>query len=524
MELCEGNTVGIDLGTAYSTLAYLDDDGNPTVVRNAGGSELTSSVIVLGSDGKAHIGPKDLSMAENPNCVIMAIKRQMGNSNYFTMYRGRRLNAEFLSALILKKLKQDAERQIGPVANAVITVPHYFNDPKRKATLNAGRIAGLNVLDIINEPTAATLAYAWSTGELGRKEVLRAERTVLVYDLGGGTLDVTVVKYSPVHFTVVATDGDTFLGGLDWTNRIVDYVAERFQRAYHIDPRDDPHVHLGLFDRCDAAKRTLSTEQETFVRVAHEGHSLSVRLKRTEFEKMTADLLQRTQDTTEIVLNDAGVHAVDLDEILLVGGSTYMPMVAEMILNLCGQYPSAVLNPQLAVAQGAAIHAAILEARHSGGSGRMAEAVNRRLKSVTKTDVNSHSLGVELTDKYDPSRKHNHIMIPRNSRLPYEAQQRFVTNLANPQGIRIRLLEGEVSNVDACTTVGDFRVANLPQDLPAGSPVEVTYRYDARRHIHVTARELTGNSQASVEIVWESGLNNHDLNVFQRLAEEYHVE
>ena len=524
MKLLDGQTVGIDLGTAYSAVARLDERGHPAVIENAAGQPITPSVIVLGAGGRLQVGPSGPLDVDDPERVVVAIKREMGNPHYVKVHEGRQLTPEFLSAMILKKLKQDAEARIGTIANAVITVPYYFSDACRRATMNAGSIAGLNVIDIINEPTAATLTYAWLQGELGRRDLAQQEKTILVYDLGGGTFDVTVVRYTPTRFTVVSTDGDSYLGGLDWTQRLLDHVAQRFQEKFGVDPRQDPLARLRLTDECEQAKREVSRSVRTLMNVAYRGRSLAVSLTRSELERLTADLLQRTRDTTELVLELGGVDPQSLDEVLLVGGSTYMPAVQEMLRQVCGREPSHALCPDLAVAQGAAIHAAILEARATGGRGRMGEAVRNRLRNVSAVDVNSHSLGVEITDPQEPARRRNHIMIPRNSPLPSEVRQRFVTTLTNPQGIRIRLLEGEAADPLACTFVGEFRVTNLPPNLPAGTPVEVTYRYDASRRIHVSARELRGNTEASVRIVWESALSDTALNTFRALADAYHVE
>ena len=218
MKFVEGHTVGVDLGTTYSAIAQLDSDGQPISLKNTDGRSITPSVVLLGEEGRVVVGPsfERTAIEDDPSRIIEAVKRHMGDDNFYVVYQEKKLTAEFLSALILKKMKQDAEKEIGPIANAVITVPYYFNDVRRKATQDAGRIAGLNVIDIINEPTAATLAYAWKRDELGNPDAMPdGDRTILVYDLGGGTFDVTIVRYSPTQFRVLATDGDVMLGGLD---------------------------------------------------------------------------------------------------------------------------------------------------------------------------------------------------------------------------------------------------------------------------------------------------------------------
>ncbi len=525
MQILEGNTVGIDLGTTYSAIARLDEDGNPVSLKNSDERTITPSVVLLGEDGKVIVGPSSERLSiENPKNIVEAIKRQMGNKDFFVVYQQKKLTPEFISALILKKMKQDAEKEIGPIANAVVTVPYYFNDVRRKATQDAGRIAGLNVIDIINEPTAATLAYAWNMNELGRTDLGSLEKTILVYDLGGGTFDVTVVRYTPTQFRVLATDGDVMLGGLDWSRRLVDHIAEQFQQKFQADPREDPETMMTMTQECEEAKRRLSEKAQTPVSVYYKGKTLTVALTRGDFERMTSDLMQRTRDTTELVMQQAGVGRGELDEVVLVGGSTYMPVVETMLKDITGSVPSRKVVPEEAVAQGAAIHAAILEAKATGGETRMSKGVIARLRSVSATDVNSHSLGVKISDPGDKSRKINHIMIPKNTALPHKVSQRFATNAPNQQRVHVCVLEGEATDPDACTTIGDFRIFNLPPNLPAGSPVEITYAYDKNGRIHASARELTGNVEASTEIVRDSGLDTAGVSSFEKLASDYKVE
>ena len=525
MKFLEGHTVGIDLGTTYSAIAMLDHDGNPKVLQNADGRDITPSVVLLDED-RVVVGPsfERISVA-NPESIVEAIKREMGNKNFYVVYQNKKLTPEFISALILKKMKQDAEKIIGPIANAVITVPYYFNDVRRKATQDAGRIAGLNVIDIINEPTAATLAYAWSKGELGRADLKAEERTILVYDLGGGTFDVTVVRYTPTSFRVLATDGDVMLGGLDWSKRLSDHLVEQFKRKFGVDPSEDPETMLTFHQEAEDAKRDLSSKMQVPISVYYKGNTLSVSLTRTEYERMTADLLQRTKDTTELVLQQSGVAPGTLDELVLVGGSTYMPVVEQMLREVCQREPSRALAPERAVAEGAAIHAAILQARNGVNTGGIVDVVQKRLNSVKTTDVNSHSLGIKISDPKDKTRKINHIMIPKNSPIPHNVKQRFGTNTDGQQRIHVEILEGDAIDPAACELIGDFRITNLPQSLPKGSPIEITYSYDGSGRISATAKELTGNNQASAEIVRDSGLNEGQItDALSTLQNEYDVE
>ena len=510
MKFLEGKTVGIDLGTTYSALAYLDDNGEPGVVNNADGRAITPSVVLLDED-KVVVGPsfERISVAD-PTQIVEAIKREMGNKDYHVVYKDKKLAPEFVSALILRKMKQDAETVIGPIANAVITVPYYFNDVRRKATQDAGRIAGLNVVDIINEPTAATLAYAWGKKVLGRTDKADEEKTILVYDLGGGTFDVTVVRYTPTSFRVLATDGDVMLGGLDWSKRLAEHLVEQFKQKFDLDPSTSPETMMTFNQEAEDAKRDLSQDGSVQISVYFEGKTLAVQLTRPEFERMTADLLQRTKDTTELVMQQAGVKRGSLDEVILVGGSTYMPVVEQMLREVTGHEPSQELLPERAVAEGAAIHGAILQAR-SGDTAQVPDAVLQRLKNVRTSDVNSHSLGIKISDPADKSRKINHVMIPRNTPVPHEVNQRFGTNSDGQQRIHVEILEGDAVDPAACQLIGDFRVFNLPSSLPKGSPISITYAYDSSGRIHASATELTGNNEASTEIVRDGGLDDGDV-------------
>ncbi len=524
MKFLEGKTVGIDLGTTYSAIAYLDDEGEPTVINNADGRPITPSVVLL-DDDRVVVGPsfERISVA-SPDQIVEAIKREMGNKDFHVVYQNKKLTPEFVSALILKKMKQDAEQSIGPISNAVITVPYYFNDVRRKATQDAGRIAGLNVVDIINEPTAATLAYAWQKGELGRADLKADERTILVYDLGGGTFDVTVVRYTPTSFRVLATDGDVMLGGLDWSRRLAEHLIEQFKQKFNEDPSSDPEAMLAFHQESEDAKRDLSEKSQVPVSVYFKGKTLSVSLTRAEFERMTADLLHRTKDTTELVMQQAGVKAGLLDEVILVGGSTLMPVVEQMLREVTGREPSRELMPERAVAEGAAIHAAILQARTPDGAG-VAEAVRKRLNCVKTSDVNSHSLGIKISDPSDKSRKINHIMIPKNTPVPHSVNQRFGTNVAGQQRVHVEILEGDAVDPAACELIGDFRVFNLPASLPKGSPIEITYAYDSSGRINASAKEVTGNNEASAEIVRDGGMNEDEIgDAFDVLTDEYDIE
>jgi len=525
MHFEEGQTVGIDLGTTFSAVARLDEDGRPVALPNDNEEMETASLIVLLSSGHVVVGANRARAAmEAPDRVVERIKRQMGAGDYSRVFDGRPITPEFLSALILKKLRQDCEKKIGRIGNAVITVPYYFNDVRRKATQDAGRIAGLNVIDIINEPAAATLTYAWHRGELGAVETRGGKpRKVLVYDLGGGTFDVTVVQYTPTHFRVLATDGDVELGGIDWSERLVDHVAKEFAARHGRDPRRSPTTLQVLRNECDAAKIRLSGQPQTDIPCRHGDRALTVSVTREQFESMTADLLQRTADTTELVLEQAGVAAEELDGLVMVGGSTLMPQVPRMVEKLIGRKPYTGISPQTAVAQGAAIHAAILEVKHRGQESQLADKVRKMLGSIRQENVNSHGLGIVLTDP-ESGAKHNYVMIRRNSRLPVEVQQVFQTNHDGQRRVSVEVLEGDAPDPSACSPLGACQIVGLPRDLPAGSKVRVAYAFDEAGRISVHAEDQTGGKHASIEIERRGGLSQREVDAYTELASQYKVE
>ncbi|MEZ6148409.1 MAG: Hsp70 family protein, partial [Planctomycetaceae bacterium] len=340
----------------------------------------------------------------------------------------------------------------------------------------------------------------------------------------GGTFDVTVVRYTPTSFRVLATDGDVMLGGLDWSRRLVDHVAEQFEKKFGEDPRTDPETMMTMTQDCEQAKRNLSASAQTPVNVYFKGNSLTVSLSRGEFERLTSDLMQRTRDTTELVMQQAGVNPGEFDDVILVGGSTYMPVVESMLRDVTGNEPTRKVIPEEAVAQGAAIHAAILQAKEAGMENQMTKGVIKRLQAVSTVDVNSHSLGVKISDPNNREQKINHIMIPKNTGLPYKVTQRFVTNSPNQQRIHVCVLEGDATDPDACTTIGDFRIFDLPPNLPAGSPVEISYEYDKNGRISASATELTANKEANIEILRDQGLDVDGVDAFEKLAQGYTVE
>jgi molecular chaperone DnaK len=493
--------IGIDLGTTFCAVATLDERGRPVTVPNRDGDVLTPSAIFLAPDGSAVIGQSALDMQlEQPERVAALVKRRMGLPDFGHDVAGRHFRPETLSAVILKKLALDSELALGPLDGCVITVPAYFDDTRRKATMDAGKIAGLNVLDIIDEPSAAALAYS-----VQGNGALESARTVLVYDLGGGTFDVTLVKLGRKRFQVLAIEGDVRLGGKDWDDRLADWAADRFRREHGADPRDDPQSAAMLQAAAERAKRALSKVEQASVTVAHDGHRLTLPVSRVEFETLTRDLLVRTRLTTQQVLAQAGLSWSQVDKVLMVGGSTHMPATGRMLAELTGQEPDRSLAVSEVVARGAAVHAGIRAAR--ANRERQATAATD-LADVVEISVNAHSLGVEARKGEE---RINHKLVAKNTQLPAVAEQVYFTVADNQTRVRVRILQGEAHQAEACIPVGECWIDGLPPNLPKGSPVRVRCGVAANGRIEVTATDLASGRAATAAIHRPGGLTDDQL-------------
>ena len=506
--------VGIDLGTTYCAIATLDDKGQAITLPNRDGDMLTPSAVLITEDG-AVVGQAARDVAlEQPDQVATLIKRRMGYPTYGRPVAGREFRPETLAAIILRKLVQDAELRLGPVRKAVITVPAYFDDSRRKATKDAGRIAGLEVLDIIDEPTAAALAYFSQprpgATPSGPELALSNERqTVLVYDLGGGTFDVTLVRLSHRRFEAVGIEGDVRLGGKDWDDRIVDHVAEQFQRQHGTDPRTDPVARAALGAAAERAKRTLSKLPQATISCTHAGRMLTLTLTRAEFENLTRDLLTRTRLTTQQVLRQAKVGWEQVDRVLLVGGSTHMPMTGRLLQELSGKVPDNSLAVSEVVARGAAIHAGITAARAGGEDGLMLDSeVREALGQIVEINVNSHSLGIEVKRGEE---RLNDILINKNTQLPTAASRVYRTVVENQQRVRVKVLQGEAHQADACISIGECWIEGLPPHLPRASPIQVRCGCGSNGLIDVMALDMTSGKMARAEIHRSSGLSDEEI-------------
>lgn len=505
--------VGIDLGTTYSVVASLDEDGRPQTIVNAEGDTTTPSVVLFDESGPI-VGKEAVKAATlEPDRVASFAKRDMGMPSYTGILAGEKLPPEVIQAIVLKKLREDAEAMIGPFDKCVVTVPAYFNEPCRKATQDSGRLAGLDVIDIINEPTAAAIAYGIKHGFLSAEGKAHETERVLVYDLGGGTFDVTLMEIDGKHYNTVATAGDAHLGGIDWDSRLIDFIAEKFIEKYDVDPREDVTGSRRLAKEAEDAKRALTARPEFTIGFEHHGQGLRVRVTREEFETMSADLLERTRFTCNQMLREAGLGWPDVTRVLLVGGSTRMPMIRQMLENESHRPLDRSLSVDEAVSHGAAIYASILLAMSAG---------ERPTFSVN--NVNSHNLGV-LGIEPATGMTRNRVLIPRNTRLPAKRSSRFSTQRKNQRSVLVPVVEGGDLSGNNATEIGKCLVLDLPANLEKGTPIKVTFRYAANGRLEVQASLPDVERVEKTVIERASGLDDEAVEYWAgRIAEGFILE
>ena len=482
--------VGIDLGTTYSLLAYVDESGRPVSLRNSLGDLLTASAVVVDEDGIV-VGKEAVRASSfSPQNYAECFKRDMGRETISRPINGVKAPPEVLSALVLERLKKDAEQRLGPLRTAVITVPAYFDEVCRKATQDAGRLAGWEVADIINEPTAAALCCGWERGLFGLKggDGPSSPERVLVYDLGGGTFDVSVLEIDGKIFRTLATDGDIRLGGKDFDKCLVDHLADRFGAVHGADPRSDQGDAAQLWRDAQDVKHALTECKKALAICSHNAVRMRIEVTRDEFEGLTRHLLQRTMDTAGLVVQEADLRWPEIDRVLVVGGATRMPMVVEMLRRLTGKEPDRSLSADEAVAHGAALYAAML----------MRDAPDDR-RSCELINVNSHSLGVVGIDEQIGKRV-NKILIPRNTPIPARVRKTFRTLEEDQRSVVVPVVEGESDRPEYCVELGKCVVRGLPANLPKGTPVEVAYGYAENGRLSVSAIVSGTGQSAEVEI------------------------
>ena len=503
-----GKVVGIDLGTTFSAIAHLREPAQEEIIPNAESERITPSVIMFEDDlvtvGK--IAKQNASAV--PENIVEFVKREIGKpkGEYSRAFGDKEYSAEELSALILKKLKKDAEDYLGEeVTDAVITVPAYFKDAERQATRIAGEIAGLNVLQVVNEPTAAALAYG--IDQHG------SDQTVFVFDLGGGTFDVTIMKVSGSKLEMIATNGDHRLGGKDWDDKLITYVAETFESEHGEDPLMDPHAYQEIQLSAISAKESLTQRQKARIRCSHNGKSSNVEVTREKFEELTADLLERCNALCGVVLSEAEMTWQDIDTVLLVGGSTRMPMVRDMVTDISGKEINPMeVNPDDAVALGAALQGTLrqIEEVITGTSETTTEedipdAVKERFiapsgeLAIEVTDGATHNLGTVVQNSAD-SKPFNHVMIAKMTSVPCDVTEQFGTLQPNQSSALVQVIQGleEGQEEDDMIEFEHHKLGEctleLPPNLPEGSPIDVTYQYNLDQTLEVTAKGPDGRT------------------------------
>ncbi len=501
--------IGIDLGTTFCAVGHIDAYGKPQIIPNAESERITPSVILFDGANAVVGGVAKQNAVAEPDKIVDFVKREMGKpkAQFSRTFEGKAFTAEELSAIILRKLKGDAEKYLGEVVtDAVITVPAYFNDAERTATLHAGQLAGLNVLQIINEPTAAALAYGL--------DKLDQDQNVFVFDLGGGTFDVTIMRIENHHIRMIASNGDHRLGGKEWDDVLVNWVADEFDSQHGDNPLLDLQSYQDLYSRALTAKIQLSTRARTALVHSYNGKSVKLDLTREEFIERTKHLVERCKAICEIVLGEAKMQWDQIDRVLLTGGMTRMPMVRHMVGDLSGRPVADGVSPDEVVAMGAAIQAMLLLLRREDESGDRVfpQDVRDQFSAadgslIRVTNITTHTLGVVL---WDDGKGEEYVfpMMPKMAPIPAEVINSFGTAKANMKNATVRVVEGESTVPSECTPLGICDI-ELPPFVPKGSPIQLTYTYDNNQVLEVVVEAFGRVSR--VEIARNTGLSASEI-------------
>ena len=493
------HAVGIDLGTTYSCIASLNEHGEPITIPNAEGEMSTPSAVMFDGN-EIVVGTEALRHAiMQPGKVIQNAKRYIGETDKFWHVDGKKISPVEVEAMILKKLIGDAQMQIGSIEEAVVTVPAQFSDSQRHATIEAGHRAGLQRVDIINEPVAASLCYVLGTEGIWFSELAESQR-ILVYDLGGGTFDLSLVTYKKDSVAVLASSGDLHLGGIDWNNALMNAIADQFSREFSSDPRTDPSSLQALSLETEQAKRSLSVREKTALTVQHGGHRKSYQIEQGQFEVITRPLVDKTIAITKALLKENNFGWAHVDAVLTTGGSSRMPMVRESLKLLSGTTLNTTLSPDQSIAHGATYYAGMLLSNNAFAHSILSTEARSRLKNVKQSSVTARSLGILVRDM-ESDKRVPHYLIKENTPLPVEAVHIFGTVVPNQQRVNLQVVESGTSKTSPHSRIGQCVIDDLPRNLPEGSKIAVTIRYDEEAKVHVSAKEVVSGKVATTEIL-----------------------
>ena len=491
--------VGIDLGTTYSCIAALNEHGEPISIPNPEG-ELSTPSVVFFDQGEEVVGVEALRNAvARPDRVVQNAKRYMGDPLKKWTIDGKNYSPTDISAIILRQLLSNAEQQFGKITQAVITVPAQFSDAQRAATADAGRKAGLKQIDIINEPVAAALCYVLGQEGIWFTE-LANEQTILVYDLGGGTFDLSLVKYRQDEVRVIASTGDLHLGGIDFNQRLLDDTAERFSKEFSTDPRDNPESLQYLSWEVEQTKRSLTVRPKATINVQHAGHRKSYHVEQARFNELTGPLVNRTEEITKQLLKDHKLGWARVDVVLMTGGSSRMPMIRDMLKRISGRTINTSLSPDQSIAHGATYYAGMLLSKSEFVKSILSDEVTERLKKVQQKSVTARGLGILIRDSKTNTRV-PHYLIQANSPLPASATQIFGTVVDNQRRVHLNIVESGSRPELPYVKLGNCIIEDLPPNLKRDSEIAVTIRYDESARVHVSAKDVTSGKEASTELV-----------------------